>query len=445
MDFIIKRNNVNYLNKLTMNNKIRKLLWLVASLGVMSMVGCSDSDEGGAVDPNAPLALSSFTPNYGKYLEKVILRGEGLSKEAGLKVYFNQREAAVIGTKTDGTECYILAPRLPGEDCVISVVKGQDSLVYDEHFDYTVSTTVETICGNGTKVYKAGALTEAQVSPYYLCVDDTDNIFVISRNGDTGAGDVYTIGRIDLENNELISILAATGNVPCVAPDTQIVTCPTETAVGSFVEMNPLEMWAPRMRNFKWYDDAPPAAGWKHCMVVNPSDGMIYCRFYYGQLIKIDPVTYETELVCKTEQFDTYGMAFRPQEPDVLYFTGWQNHGLFRVDLRAETIEAQRLNSTSSGFRDGDLRDVRFNGPSQIFCDADGNMYIADCNNHCIRRMTPENQIETVIGVPTEAGWVDGTSDVAKFKEPRGIGVSKDGSVYVADFGNARIRKLSIN
>lgn len=427
-------------------NKTRTILLCVALLGVASMVGCSKDGSSGT-SSKATLSLSSFTPNYGKYLEKVILRGSGFDKPENMKVYFNQRKAAIIGVSEDGGELYVTAPRLPGEDCIISVVQGSDSLTYDEHFAYTTSTTVSTICGNGTPTYKAGPLSEAQLSPYYLTVDDNENIFVVSRNAYSGDAGTYTIARIDLENDELVSILAETGNVPCVAPDTQIVTCPTEKNVGHFIEMNPLEMWAPRHRVFKWYDDSPPANGYKHCMVVNPSDGKIYCRFYYGQVIKIDPKTYETELVCKTEQFDTYGMCFRPQEPNVLYFTGWQNHGLFKIDMNAENVESVKINggNSTAGHRDGDLADALFNGPSQIYCDADGNMYLADCYNHCIRRITPENQVETVLGVPGEPGWVDGTQEVAKFSHPRGIGIAADGSVYVADWGNARIRKLSIN
>lgn len=431
-------------------NKMYKILWSIALFGAITMVGCSDSDDGG---PNSSssngdkLTLLSFTPNYGKYLEKVILRGSGFTNPESMKVYFNQRKAAIIGVNKEGTECYVTAPRLPGEDCVISVVRGQDSLMYEEHFDYTVSTTVSTICGNGTPTYKPGSLTECQLSPYYLTVDDNENIFVVSRNAYSGDAGTYTIARIDLEKDEMVSILAETGNVPCVAPATQIVTCPTEKNVGHFIEMNPLEMWAPRHRVFKWYDNNPPANGYKHCMVVNPVDNKIYCRFYYGQIIKIDPVSYETELVCTSDQFDTYGMCFRPQEPNVLYFTGWQNHGLFKVDLNAETPTVEKINggNSTSGHRDGNLGDSLFNSPSQIYCDADGNMYLADCDNHCIRRITPENQVETVLGIPGQAGWVDGTSEVAKFNRPRGVGIAKDGSVYVADWGNCRIRKLSIN
>jgi hypothetical protein len=47
--------------------------------------------------------------------------------------------------------------------------------------------------------------------------------------------------------------------------------------------------------------------------------------------------------------------------------------------------------------------------------------------------------------MPGTAGWKDGTKDEALFNHPRGIGIGKDGSVYVADYGNSRVRKLSIN
>lgn len=105
--------------------------------------------------------------------------------------------------------------------------------------------TVATVVGNGTKIYKAGPLSEAQVSPYYCCVDESGNIFVISRNGDSG--DVYSIARIDEVNNELVTLISnCTGNVPCVDPESQIVQFPTETTIGSFVTLDPKEMWAPR-------------------------------------------------------------------------------------------------------------------------------------------------------------------------------------------------------
>ena len=72
-------------------------------------------------------------------------------------------------------------------------------------------------------------------------------------------------------------------------------------------------------------------------------------------------------------------------------------------------------------------------------------MYIADKDNHCIRRISPEGMVETVLGVPGTSGYKDGSKKEALFNQPTGIGIGKDGSVYVADWGNFRVRKLTIN
>ena len=53
--------------------------------------------------------------------------------------------------------------------------------------------------------------------------------------------------------------------------------------------------------------------------------------------------------------------------------------------------------------------------------------------------------VETVLGVPGTAGYKDGSKKEALFNKPTGIGIGKDGSVYVADWGNFRVRKLTIN
>lgn len=92
----------------------------------------------------------------------MILQGSNFGTDpSAIRVYFNQRPAAVIGTT--GSEIYVQAPRLPGDECKLSVVIGEDSVVYNDIFLYESSMTVATVVGNGTKIYKAGTLAEAQV------------------------------------------------------------------------------------------------------------------------------------------------------------------------------------------------------------------------------------------------------------------------------------------
>jgi DNA-binding beta-propeller fold protein YncE len=144
-------------------------------------------------------------------------------------------------------------------------------------------------------------------------------------------------------------------------------------------------------------------------------------------------------------------MVFHPLQPTILYLSFWSNSGslansICSLDITDPEGTFQKLSgATSGGFRDGELETAQFRAPGQIFFDAEGNLYIADSGNHCIRRLnTTTNMVETVIGIPGTAGWKDGGKDEALFNTPRGITVGLDGSVYVSDFESARLRKLAI-
>jgi len=442
-----------------------KILFICAAVLAVSCRG-DDDKETAKYDSSKPPTLTSFYPGEGKFQEKVILNGDNFPTDPNqVKVYFNQRRAPVIGST--GKRMYVMAPRLPGDECVISVVVGNDSLVYNDIFLYEESITVTTIAGNGNvSDFQDGALTEVIFQPRYVCVDNDNNVFVTARIRPSGASsDINNyLCRLNeaenictrLQQSELIA------NIPCVDPITGIVSSPTETTIGSFVTCSPDEYWAPRQREMKWLTAKPhESQGWKHSMVVNPTDGYIYTRWYHGHIVRINQETYEAEVIHATSQGDSYGMTFRPGEPNILYISFWNNgnenaNSICKLDLNGypdpndptKTLYTwERLSSpaTGGGHRDGDLSVAQFRQPAQIYCDADGFIYVADAGNHCIRRITPENQVETVLGIPGEPGWRDGTREEALFRNPTGIGISKDGSVYVADNGNGRLRKLSVN
>lgn len=448
--------SLNIINKnlKKMKNAFKNLFMIL--VGVMCLVSCGDSDVDNPYgntpyDPAKPTKLTSFYPDSGKYLEKVILKGENFeTNRNNIRVYFNQRRAAVINST--GSMLYVLAPRLPGDTCDISVVVGKDSLVYPDFFRYRTSITVTTIAGNGNAdggAYKDGSLGEAIIQPRYVCVDNNDYVFGVNRRDKA-----YNIFRIDEEKDEISTVAKdMIGNVPAADPVTGIISIPTETTIGSFTTLDPQEFWGPRLRTMKWPEGSQlPANGWKHCMVVNPDDGYIYTRYYYGQIVKIHPRTYELTELYMTPQGDNLGLTFNPLSPNILYLSfignaGVNAHSICSIDVTDPANTFKRLSSSLivGGHRDGELSVAQFKDPQQIFCDADGNMYIADSGNHCIRRITPEGMVETVLGMPGTKGWKDGTKEEALFNLPTGIGISSDGSVYVADFDNNRIRKLSIN
>lgn len=417
---------------------------------MLVMISCKDDDvnKDNIYDPNRSIELNTFYPDSGKYLEKVLLTGSNFGTDPEkVRVYFNSRNAPVIGST--GKRIYVLAPRLPGDTCIISVAIGKDSVIYDKSFIYHTSVSVITIAGNGNRSrYKDGNLAESEVQPRFLCVDKEDNIFIMNW-----VWGLMNIARIDQEANMLITLEKdMVGNVPAADPVTGIISFPTESTIGSFVTMDPLEMWAPRKREMKWGPDVEiPANAWKQSMAVNPEDGFIYTRWFYGDVLKIDPITYETKYVYTTSQGATWGMTFSDTEPNVLYFTFDSDAGLFANSICSmdvtdpENTFTKRSSELGGGHRDGPLKTAMFRKPSQIYKDSDGSLYIADQGNHCIRRITPNGIVETVLGQPGVAGWKDGGKEEALFNEPSGIGVGTDGSIYVADFMNNRVRKLSIN
>tara|TARA_B100001989_G_scaffold235551_1_gene196865 strand:+ start:9917 stop:13585 length:3669 start_codon:yes stop_codon:yes gene_type:complete len=92
-------------------------------------------------------------------------------------------------------------------------------------------------------------------------------------------------------------------------------------------------------------------------------------------------------------------------------------------------------------FRDGKGTQAEFYRPSGISLDLDGNLYVADTNNHKIRKITPDGQVTTIAG--STQGYKDGPAAQALFSSPSGLTVDHLGNIYVADTGNHRIRTIT--
>lgn len=85
---------------------------------------------------------------------------------------------------------------------------------------------------------------------------------------------------------------------------------------------------------------------------------------------------------------------------------------------------------------------AKFNEPFGIAVDSAGTVYVADTNNGAIRKISPAGVVTTLAG-GTGAGYADGTGTAAKFHEPHGIAVDPSGNVYVADYENNVVRKIT--
>jgi sugar lactone lactonase YvrE len=122
-----------------------------------------------------------------------------------------------------------------------------------------------------------------------------------------------------------------------------------------------------------------------------------------------------------------------------LYVSGNGNCLIKKVDLSGNV--SIFAGAGDIGFVDGKGRTAKFFDILGMTCDAAGNLWVCDGDNHAIRKVTPDGNVSTIAGLG-RMGNTDGDSTQATFKYPYGITIDNTGTVFVADNGNCRIRKL---
>jgi sugar lactone lactonase YvrE len=150
-----------------------------------------------------------------------------------------------------------------------------------------------------------------------------------------------------------------------------------------------------------------------------------------------------------------YGMVIGK---DAFYVTDTRNHSIREVvsGIVEETLfisvrtlaGGAPVGETEGGYVDGEGTAARFNRPHGIVADKEGNLYIADTFNHRIRKVTPQGEVSTlagsgVVGKTQLDGAIDGPGNTAKFNNPIGLTIDQDGKLYLTDYWNHRIRKVT--
>ena len=116
--------------------------------------------------------------------------------------------------------------------------------------------------------------------------------------------------------------------------------------------------------------------------------------------------------------------------------------GLGQADFTPYTFTTL-ASRASVGSEDGTGTAARFNSPQGVAVDAAGNVYVADKDNHTIRKVTPRHVVTTIAGKAGEHGMTDGVGSAARFNQPYAVALDGAGNLYVADTGNHTIRKIA--
>jgi len=164
-----------------------------------------------------------------------------------------------------------------------------------------------------------------------------------------------------------------------------------------------------------------------------------------------------------------------------IYVADYWNHSIRKVTRNAEVVTI--AGNGECGYTDGECKIAKFNKPCSLVVDTENTLYIADCFNDRIRKITTNGQVSTIsdkirrptglamfnneliiaefgkhrvvimnlsgelifamgTGIP---GFKDGDSTQAQFNFPWGVAVDKEGNIFVADRDNHRIRKIEMD
>lgn len=185
------------------------------------------------------------------------------------------------------------------------------------------------------------------------------------------------------------------------------------------------------------------------------NDGFLYVADTANALIrKISPAGSVTAFAGDTGAFNSFDGAgtnanfFQPEGVAVdgagnVYVADAWNHTIRKISVTGTASTLAGL-AGYYGAADGTNSKARFHRPAGIALDGATNVFVADFMNHTIRKITPAGSVSTIGGLPGVWGSADGTNRSARFFHPQGIAVDSAGNLLVADSGNQVVRKISL-
>ncbi len=147
-------------------------------------------------------------------------------------------------------------------------------------------------------------------------------------------------------------------------------------------------------------------------------------------------------LAVETNLVNAYGIA--TDKEDNLYVLSRGHSKIFKVGN--DGIARRIVGTGQQGFEGdgGPAIDAKISFSNHLVVDSRGNLFIADTGNHRIRRVSPDGVITTIAGTGEMGfGGDDGPAVEARLAYPSAIAIDSQGNLYIADFNNHRIRKLS--
>lgn len=414
------------------------------------LAACNQSDLPMNIPDDRLPVIRSIEPDSGTYGTTVTIRGDRFAAlSERLKVAFNGVEAE-ISTLSDN-EIDVMVPKR-SRTGPISLSIGNQT-VTGPVFNYLLTVTVSTEAGSGQEGNVDGEQSTARFNePWGVEVNDAGSIF-ISDYHNTAIKKVY--------RGETVSTFASgfSSNPMGMA----LGVDGTLYVAGSFNNLVHSVSPAGEISRFAGTGFIGDEDGEKLLATFNvpadiaikQSDLTLYVADAFNNKIRVISPEGEVSTLAGLRArgyrngpgpqalfYRPVSLALNAEETE-LYVSDLLNHRIRKIDL-ATGFVSNFAGDGVSGFRDGPVEEARFNEPLGITVDRDGTMYVADSENHSIR-MIKNGKVTTLAGTDV-AGLQNGSGKEARFNEPYHLVISRNGGsvLFVVDRMNNVIRRVLI-
>jgi hypothetical protein len=149
-----------------------------------------------------------------------------------------------------------------------------------------------------------------------------------------------------------------------------------------------------------------------------------------------------------TNALFSFPMGIAADSNGNLFVADEANHDIRELtfDIVAGWITTTIAGSGANGSDDGTNNIAQFGQPYGIALNQAGTVFVTDYQNNTLRQVLPVSTnwvVTTIAGVNGNAGSMDGSGNVAKFNFPADLAADNTGNLYVADYGNDTIRRLT--
>lgn len=425
-------------------------------IGYLFLITCTTGckKEGGSGhNAGAPIIINDFIPVQGGGGTEVLFTGSNYINDTNqVSITLNGNPLKVVGV--NGSQIMAVVPKKAGSGHFVVKI-GDDSVVSDGIFNYVYTRTVSTLAGSGTAGFANGKGTDAMFDfsgqSWYrsmgIVVDDNLNVYVADPGNHcirkidnkanvttfcgSPAGSGYADGKGTAAKFSLPYDLAldAAGNVWCVDPGNWDIRKISSDGTAT--------TWA-------WGSEAP----WS--IAVDKTTGIVY----YASCSSpgsVYPITAQWTTGTPIVSGLNYPAGFEFDKSGNLYVSVHGDNVIkkYKAATWAQTSVAGQTGV--AGYVNGAPAVAKFDHPWGLAVDAGGNVYVAGNGtwdggtyntDQAIRYIDGSTFNVSTFAGSGSAGYADAIGEAAAFSAPTGVAVDKNGTVYVLDKNNNRIRKI---